>query len=103
MTLRVVAAAALVATAVAFGAADEGRRRTSQAAAATRPNILLAIADDWSFPHASVYGDRTVRTPNIDRLAREGVRFTHAFAASPSCTPSRAALLTATRTFGAAI
>jgi len=60
----------------------------------TRPNIVLAIADDWSFPHASVYGDRTVSTPNFDRIAREGTRFTHAFVASPSCTPSRAALLT---------
>ena len=59
-----------------------------------RPNIVLAIADDWSFPHASAYGDRTVRTPNFDRVAREGARFTHAFAAAPSCSPSRAALLT---------
>ena len=59
-----------------------------------RPNIVIAIADDWSFPHASVYGDRTVRTPNFDRVAREGARFTHAFAAAPSCSPSRAALLT---------
>jgi arylsulfatase A-like enzyme len=59
-----------------------------------RPNILLAIADDWSYPHAGVYGDITVRTPTIDRLAREGVRFTNAFVAAPSCTPSRAALLT---------
>ena len=59
-----------------------------------RPNIVLAIADDWSFPHASTYGDRTVRTPNFDRVAREGARFTHAFAAAPSCSPSRAALLT---------
>ena len=61
---------------------------------AARPNILLAIADDWSFPHASIYRDRTVRTPNFDRIAREGVLFTHAFTAAPSCTPSRAALLT---------
>jgi len=59
-----------------------------------RPNIVLAIADDWSYPHAGVYGDRTVTTPNFDRIAREGVRFTRAFVASPSCTPSRAALLT---------
>jgi arylsulfatase A-like enzyme len=58
------------------------------------PNILLAIADDWSYPHAGIYGDRTVATPNFDRIAREGVRFTRAFVASPSCTPSRAALLT---------
>jgi N-sulfoglucosamine sulfohydrolase len=61
---------------------------------ARRPNVIVAIADDWSFPHAGIYGDKTVRTPHVDRLAREGVRFTHAFAAAPSCTPSRAALLT---------
>ena len=66
----------------------------AQPPVANRPNIVLAIADDWSFPHASIYGDRTVRTPNFDRIAREGARFTHAFAAAPSCTPSRAALLT---------
>lgn len=63
-------------------------------AAQTRPNIVFAIADDWSFPHASIYGDRTVRTPNFDRIAREGTRFVHAFTAAPSCTPSRAAILT---------
>jgi arylsulfatase A-like enzyme len=65
-----------------------------QPAQPRRPNIVLAIADDWSFPHASIYGDRALSTPNIDRIAREGARFTHAFVASPSCTPSRAALLT---------
>lgn len=59
-----------------------------------RPNILVAIADDWSWLHAGAYGDPAVRTPTIDRLAREGMRFTHAFVAAPSCTPSRAALLT---------
>ena len=63
-------------------------------AAQKRPNIIFAIADDWSFPHASIYGDRTVRTPNVDRMAREGARFVHAFVAAPSCTPSRAAILT---------
>ena len=74
---------------------EEIRGRTSQPAAAVRrPNIVVAIADDWSFPHAGIYGDPVVRTPNFDRIAREGVRFTHAFAAAPSCTPSRAALLT---------
>jgi arylsulfatase A-like enzyme len=70
------------------------RAEAGQAIAAKRPNIVLIIADDWSFPHAGIYGDRTVSTPNFDRIAREGARFTHAFAAAPSCTPSRAALLT---------
>ena len=58
------------------------------------PNILLVIADDWSHPHAGVYGDRTLSTPAFDRVAREGALFANAFTAAPSCTPSRAALLT---------
>ena len=58
-----------------------------------RPNILLAIADDWGYPHAACYGDPVVKTPTFDRLAREGVLFKHAFVSSPSCTPSRGALL----------
>jgi arylsulfatase A-like enzyme len=66
----------------------------AQGVADRRPNILVAIADDWGWPHASTYGDPVVRTPTLDRLAREGVLFEQAYAASPSCTPSRAALLT---------
>jgi arylsulfatase A-like enzyme len=73
---------------------DGIRRAGTQPPAVRRPNIVVAIADDWSFPHAGIYGDPIVSTPNFDRVAREGVRFTHAFAAAPSCTPSRAALLT---------
>ncbi len=57
------------------------------------PNILLFIADDWSFPHAGVYGDKTVRTPAFDALAANGMLFTNAFCASPSCSPSRASIL----------
>src|SRR2546423_6085821 len=64
------------------------------AAADSRPNILFCLADDWSWPHAGIYGDSVVITPNVDRVAREGVVFTHVFCASPSCTPSRAAMLT---------
>ncbi len=59
-----------------------------------RPNILFAIADDWSWPHAGAYGDKVVKTPTFDRVAREGVLFTNVFCASPSCTPSRGAILT---------
>ena len=46
-----------------------------------RPNILLAIADDWAWPHAGVYDDRVVKTPTFDRLARDGVLFNHAYVA----------------------
>lgn len=59
-----------------------------------RPNILYAIADDWSWPHAGAYGDRTVKTPAFDRVAREGILFSHAFCAAPTCTASRAAVVT---------
>jgi N-sulfoglucosamine sulfohydrolase len=58
-----------------------------------RPNILVLIADDWGYGHAGVYGDPVVKTPTFDRLAADGLLFTRAFCASPSCTPSRAALL----------
>jgi arylsulfatase A-like enzyme len=59
-----------------------------------RPNILFALADDWGWPHAGAYGDRVVKTPTFDRIAREGVLFTSAYVSSPSCTPSRNAILT---------
>ncbi len=59
-----------------------------------QPNILLVYSDDQSYPHASILGDAVVRTPAFDRVAREGVLFTHSFTACPSCTPSRSALLT---------
>lgn len=59
-----------------------------------RPNILFCIADDWSYPHAGAYGDSLVQTPAFDRIAREGVLFTNAFCAAPTCTASRGAILT---------
>ncbi|WP_373524504.1 sulfatase [Aquiflexum sp.] len=59
-----------------------------------KPNILFLIADDWSFPHAGVYGDPMVRTPTFDKLAAEGALFMNAYTASPSCSPARASVLT---------
>ncbi len=59
-----------------------------------RPNIVFAIADDWGWPHASAYGDPAVKTPAFDQIAREGVLFTNAYVSSPSCTPSRGAIIT---------
>ena len=58
------------------------------------PNIVLAIGDDWSWPHAAAYGDPVVQTPAFDRIASEGVLFHNAFTATPSCTSSRATILT---------
>lgn len=59
-----------------------------------RPNILFAISDDQSAMHAGAYGDIANKTPAFDRIANEGVLFKYAFTASPSCAPSRSAILT---------
>lgn len=59
-----------------------------------RPNIVLLFADDLGYGDLSSYGHPLIRTPHIDGLGQEGVRFTSFYAMAPSCTPSRAALLT---------
>ncbi|MCP4784918.1 MAG: sulfatase [Fuerstiella sp.] len=59
-----------------------------------KPSIILFISDDHGWLDSGAYGDTFVRTPNIDRLAKEGMRFTHAFAASPLCSPSRCVIQT---------
>lgn len=59
-----------------------------------RPNILFAIADDQSWPHAGAYGCPFVKTPAFDRVAQSGVLFTNAFCAAPQCSPNRASILT---------
>jgi len=66
----------------------------ARAAAPKRPNILFAIADDWSYPHASAYGATGISTPGFDRVAREGCLFTNAFVSAPQCSPNRASILT---------
>src|SRR5262249_11558207 len=59
-----------------------------------RPNILFIMADDHAAHAISAYGSPVNRTPPIDRLAREGMRFANCFAVNSICTPSRAAILT---------
>ena len=59
-----------------------------------RPNILFCIADDASYSSFTANGDKVCQTPSFDRVAHEGVLFKFAFCASPSCTPSRGAILT---------
>src|SRR5678816_1166215 len=60
----------------------------------TRPNIVFILADDLGWNDLACYGRAEHHTPNLDRLAREGLRFTCAYAAQPICSPSRAAILT---------
>jgi arylsulfatase A-like enzyme len=67
---------------------------TSSLLAADKPNILFAIADDWSYGHAGAYDCKWVKTPAFDRVAAQGVLFTHAYTPNAKCAPSRACILT---------
>ena len=98
--IRVIAAACLVlqmflfaAASVAFGASGvsgaSGARPPRQ-----KPNVIIIFADDLGYGDLSCYGHPTIRTPNIDRMATEGQRWTDFYVAACVCTPSRAALLT---------
>src|SRR5687768_12490724 len=62
--------------------------------AAERPNVILFIGDDISWDDFGCYGNTAARTPNIDRLAARGLRFTNAFLTASSCSPSRSSTVT---------
>ncbi|KAF0177916.1 MAG: sulfatase [Limisphaerales bacterium] len=66
----------------------------SRAADSARPNIVIILADDLGYGDLGCYGHPNIRTPNLDRMAAEGMRFTEFYSAAEVCTPSRAALLT---------
>ena len=81
------------------GAAAAGVTLGSLAACGTtrprrQPNIVLIVADDLGYSELGCYGQERIRTPNIDRIAAEGMRFTQHYAGSPVCAPSRCVLLT---------
>lgn len=61
---------------------------------AKKPNILILMTDNHFSDHVGAYGDKVIKTPNIDKVAKEGVLFNNAFCASPSCSPARASMLT---------
>ena len=71
-----------------------GACRTGASTGARGPNIVLIMADDLGYGDVGCYGCEDIRTPNIDRIAAEGVRFTTFYANAPECTPTRTALLT---------
>ena len=62
--------------------------------ATTIPNVVLIVADDLGYGDVGCFGNTTIRTPHLDKLASQGVKLTHNVAADTMCTPSRAAFLT---------
>lgn len=62
--------------------------------AAGRPNILLILSDDHSYPYLGCYGEPALQTPNLDRFASEGMKFHRMFTTAPQCVPSRASIMT---------
>lgn len=78
----------------AVGTVCGGRSLLAGLEPGRRPNILVCMADDWGWPFAPAYGDSVIKTPNFDRVAKDGVVFTQAYCSAPTCTASRAALLT---------
>ena len=84
---RVAILLAVLATAAPFTTAGQG-------ASAQRPNVVLIMTDDVGYGDIGVYGAPDVKTPNIDRLARAGVRLTDFYANGATCTPTRTGLIT---------
>src|SRR5262245_33492136 len=70
---------------------------------ARKPNIIWIMADDMGYGDAGFNGQKQIKTPNLDRLAEQGTRFTQAYAGAPVCAPSRCALMTGLHTGHAAI
>ena len=64
------------------------------AAAAEQPNVVIILCDDLGYGDLGCYGHPTIRTPNLDKMAADGMKFTSFYSAAEVCTPSRAALLT---------
>jgi N-sulfoglucosamine sulfohydrolase len=69
-------------------------RKTGEEDFQSVPNIILIIADDMNWDDSGAYGHPSIRTPNIDRLAADGIKFTNAFLTTSSCSPSRASIIT---------
>ena len=82
-----------VAGLIALSFGMRGEAQAPAGSSARRPNIVLILADDLGWGDLSSYGQQRYRTPNIDRLATEGTRFTQYYAGSTVCAPSRAALM----------
>lgn len=94
-TRRRIAGSIAMAAVIVAVATPIGYAQTKQANKPPRPlNIVMLLVDDMGWTGATCYGSDLHETPNIDRLARQGMRFTSAYAAAPVCTPTRASIMT---------
>src|SRR5262245_3550162 len=87
MPLRILLWSAIAALASSLSAAE-----------ARRPNIIFILADDLGHGHLGCYGQKQIETPHIDALAKDGLRFTQAYAGCTVCAPSRSVLMTGLHT-----
>jgi arylsulfatase A-like enzyme len=95
--LKKISSAALSAGFVSLSSGCAGASRIS-ASQKKRPNIIFILADDLGYGDLGCYGQKEIATPNIDRMAAEGIRFTNHYAGSTVCAPSRCALMTGLHT-----
>ncbi len=79
---------------IIFNSCKEETQTTTTSKETTKPNIIFIYADDLGYGELGAYGATELETPNLDKLANEGMRFTNGYASSATCTPSRYALLT---------
>src|SRR6185436_12353524 len=84
----------LIPIAIAGGLIALTGARTLQSPQPSRPNVIIILADDMGWGDLGCYGNPKFKTPNIDRMAKEGSRLTDFYSTCPYCAPSRAALLT---------
>ena len=78
---------------LSFSACKVNKKQQSDSSAISKPNIIVVYLDDLGYGDVSAYGATELITPNFDRIAKKGIRFTNGYASSPTCTPSRYALL----------
>ena len=83
-----------VSSAAEYLAVREFRRTFGSGSAKAKPNIVVFVADDMGWGDSATFGNELIRTPNMDRLASQGVKFTQCYSACGVCSPSRSSILT---------
>ena len=94
MSLIKIALPSLALASLISGCSDSGKSKKQENTNSQNPNIVFILVDDMGYGDLGCFGQQTLKTPNIDRMAEEGIRFTQHYAGSSVCAPSRASLMT---------